>query len=150
LHGDYAGNVFRQEVGNSFNGANIQAIYSTPFLDITSPLVRKKLRDIHVFVEPEGIINLQASVKFDWKDPEKLNPTAYTLEGSDIAAAVYGGSSAIYGATGIVYGAGIFPVLREGVQGTFHSVQVSFSTNGTEAPYAIQTLLYEFTPLGRR
>jgi hypothetical protein len=150
IHGDYAGNVFRQERGNSFNGADITAVYTTPYLDINSPMIRKKMRDVHVFIEPEGTVNIQAAVTYDWADPDKLNPAAYTLEGSDVAAAVYGGASAIYGATGIVYGAGVYPVLKEGIQGTFYSAKISFSTTGTEAPYAIQTLIYEFTPQGRR
>jgi hypothetical protein len=150
LHGDYDGNVFRQEIGNSFNDDNIQAVYSTPYIDLQTPLIRKKMRDVHVFIEPEGLVNLQAVVNYDWRDPNKLNPNSYTLEGSDVAASVYGGADAIYGASGIVYGGGIFPVIREGVQGTFYSIQISFSTNGTEAPYAIQTLMYEYTPQGRR
>lgn len=150
LHGDYAGNVFRQELGNNFNGDNIQAVYATPYLDINSPLIRKKMRNLYVFIESEGTVDLQATINYDWKDPNKLNPTAYTLEGSDVDASIYGGTDALYGGTGIVYGAGIFPVIQEGIQGTFYSIQASFSTNGTEAPYAIQTLIYEFTPQGRR
>ena len=150
LHGDYDGNVFRQEIGNDFNGANITAIYTTPFIDFQAPLIRKKMRGIFAFIEPEGAVDIQASVKYDWKNPDVLNPTTYTMEGTDVGASIYGGSSAVYGGTGIVYGGGVYPVLSSGIQGSCYSAQISFSTTGTEAPYAIQTLMYEFTPQARR
>lgn len=150
LHGDYDGNVFRQEVGNSFNGGNITAVYSTPFIDFGYPMIRKTMRDVHLWIEPEGEVDIQASIKYDWKNPDILNPTAYNLEGSSVATSLYGSSTTLYGSSGFIYGGGIFPVLKEGIQGSCQSIQISFSTSGTEAPYAIQTIIYEFTTRARR
>jgi len=43
LHGDYDGSVYIQETGNSFNGASVTSIYSSPFLTFVTLSPRKPL-----------------------------------------------------------------------------------------------------------
>lgn len=150
LHGDYDGFVFRQEQGNDFNGNVISAIYRTPYLDFNAPMIRKKFQQLHAFIEPEGEVDISVAVSFDWRDPDVAIPDNFLLEADSSNAAIFGNAGAIYGATGIIYGGGLFPVLDQYMTGTARSIQLTFSTSGTEAPYAIQTLLYEFIPQGRR
>jgi len=40
FHGNYAGIVYEQEVGNSFATAEITAIYTTPYLDFGDTEIR--------------------------------------------------------------------------------------------------------------
>lgn len=150
IHGDYDGYVFRQEQGNDFNGAVISAIYRTPYLDFGEPMIRKSFRQLHAFIEPEGEVDISTTVSFDWRDPDVAIPDGFVLEADTSNAAIYGNTGAKYGATGIIYGGGLFPVLDQYMTGSGRSIQLTFSTSGTEAPYAIQTLVYEFIPQGRR
>lgn len=149
IHGDYAGNVYRQEVGSSFNGGEIQATYSTPHLDFGEPMIRKKLRDIHAFVRSEGTVNLVVSLSFDWGDNDKPVPDSDVITDAENTAYQYGDGSQ-YGDVGVVYGAGIYPLLKKSTQGTARAFQLTFSTAGTESPYSIQTIIMEFTPERRR
>lgn len=150
IHGDYDGFVHRQEQGNDFNGAVISAIYRTPYLDFDGPMIRKKFQQVHAFIEPEGEVDVSVAVSLDWRDPDVPVPDNFILEADSSNAAIYGNTGAKYGATGIIYGGGLFPVLDQYMTGTGRSIQLSFSTSGTEAPYAIQTLVFEFIPQGRR
>lgn len=150
LHGDYNGFVFRQEQGSSFNGEIIAATYRTPYLDFGAPLIRKTMGKIYAFIEPEGDVNISCTVSYDWRSPNVLNPEGLSLESDATLAAIYGSSTVTYGGTGIIYGGGIYPVLEENIPGSCFSIQLTFTTTGTEESYAIQTLLYEFRPQGRR
>lgn len=147
LHGDYDGNVFRQEVGNNFNGESIESVYSTPFLDFGDAGVRKTMRKIRLFVRPEGFMQINVRIVYDWEDPLKLNPDTYAIE-SDVASAgaIYG--SAIYGTA--TYSGGKTPVLISNVEGSGFSVQIKYSSVDTNPSYTIQGTLFEFHAEGRK
>jgi hypothetical protein len=147
LHGDYEGNVFRQESGNDFNGSPIEAIYSTPFLDFGDAGVRKTMRRIRVFVRPEGLMHINAKLVYDWQEPTKLNPDTYAIEiGTSGTESLYG--TGVYG-TG-VYSGGTIPVLVTDVSGSGMSVQIKYSTVDTNPSYTIQGTLFEFHVEGRK
>lgn len=150
LHGDYDGYVYRQEQGNDFDGEVISAVYRTPYLDFGSPLMRKTFHKLYAFIEPEGEVDISVTVSFDWRDPTVKDPDGFTLEADTSNAAIYGNVSATYGGSGIIYGGGLFPVLKQNMVGSANSVQLTFSTSGTEAPYAIQTLIYQYKEQGNR
>lgn len=147
LHGDYDGNVFRQESGSDFNGSEIEAIYTTPFLDFGDAGVRKTMRKIRLFVRPEGIMNINARLVYDWEEPTKLNPDTYSIESDPgSVSAIYG--SALYGSA--VYSGGTTPVLISNVEGSGLSVQIKYSTVDTNPSYTIQGTLFEFHVEGRK
>jgi hypothetical protein len=146
LHGTYDGMVMRQEVGNTFAGNAVEAIYATPFLDFGAAGVRKTMRKIRLFVRPEGEMIISARLVYDWNDISKLNPTTYGIETDTSSLARYG--TAVYGTS--VYSAPGTPVLISNVEGSGFSVQVRYSTVDTNAPYTIQGALYDFSVEGRK
>lgn len=146
IHGDYAGNVYRQEQGNSFNGLPIEAIYSTPFLDFGAPGVRKTMRKMRLFIRPEGNIVVGMKLNFDWLDPEKINPAVYPLSQNYSDTSIY--DVAIYDIG--LYGSLPVPVLVSNVQGSGWSTQIKFTTSDTNAAYTIQGMLYEFSVEGKK
>lgn len=147
IHGDYDGNVFRQEVGNDFNGTAVDAVYSTPFLDFGDAGIRKTTRKVKLFVRPEGLVSININLVYDWGDTIKLNPNAYTL--SDDASS----SSSLYGTAiwdSSTYSGATIPILIENLQGSGHSVQFIYYTSDNNPPYTIQGALYEFSVEGRK
>jgi hypothetical protein len=147
LHGDYDGNVFRQESGNDFNGNPIEAVYSTPFLDFGDAGVRKTMRKIRLFVRPEGTMQINAKLVYDWQEPTKLNPDTYAIESDlTVGGSTYG--TAIYGTA--TYSGGTTPVLISNVEGSGFSVQIKYSTVDTNPSYTIQGTLFEFHVEGRK
>jgi hypothetical protein len=145
LHGDYNGKIYRQESGPDFDGQPVQAIYSTPFLDFGAAGVRKTMKKIKLFVRPEGNLNLNAQIVYDWQDADKLNPNTYTIE-STTSASLYG--SAVYGTA--TYSTPATPVLSTTVEGSCFSMQVKYTTFDINAPYTIQGALYDYTVEGKK
>lgn len=147
LHGDYDGRVYQQEVGNSFDGMPVEAVYTTPYLDFGDAGLRKTMRKIKLFVRPEGSMTVGTRLTYDWMDPEKLNPDPYSIgSGVSDSISVYG--TAIYDHS--TYSSLNVPVLISNVQGSGFSVQMSYFTSDTKPPYTIQGALYEFNVEGRK
>lgn len=145
LHGDYDGVVYRQEIGNSFNGSNINAIYRTPYLDFGDVFIRKTLHKIFLFVKPEGVTTLNTKITYDWDDDTVTNPNVYTLP-TEISGDEYG--EGVYGT--MTYASTPSPILIKNVEGSGFSNRITISTNDTNACYSIQGITYEYVPNGRK
>lgn len=139
VHGGHDGKVYRQEQGSSFNGADILAQYHTPYLDFGEPALRKTLKSIGLFTRPEGSVNIDLSINYDWGILDRINPTGYELQSTgDIVTYGY----AVYGTDS--YGGISAPTMYTNIQGSGKSAQLRFQTNGTEPSYTIQSLLFVF------
>jgi hypothetical protein len=149
LNGDYDGNLYRQEVGNTFAGAPIPAIFSTPYLDFGDTEVRKVLHKINVFLRPEGPVDIGVLLRYDWGDSGTAVPNSYESE-SDGAPIVYGGRNIRYGGEGVLYGGSTRPIIIQDIQGSGFSVRATFVCSGVFAPFSIQGLIFEFAIAGRR
>lgn len=148
LHGDYDGKIYKQEVGNSFNGQNIIGIYATPYLDYGDTEVRKILRKVNTFVRAEGPLTIGLSFDYDWGDDNTPRPASY--EDSSAGAPVrYNDTVSEYGDANVVYGGADKPVFTTTVQGSGFSARTTFVTNGQFAPHSIQGVVYEFSISGR-
>lgn len=149
LHGDYEGFVYRQEQGNDFAGMEISATYKTPYIDFSDPLTRKTMGKIYAFIEAEGDILVNFNVSYDWGDTRVSSPDPSLLESDAGLSVTYGNPDVEYD-SGVVYGGSVFPLFLSNVVGSCFSIQLTFNTVGSEEPYSIQTLLYEFRPQGKR
>jgi len=149
LHGDYDGRVYRQEVGNNFDGEDIVSIYSTPYLDFGDTEIRKVLHKINTFIRAEGPFTLNVTLDYDWGDTEVAKPSAYS-QSSTGAPTVYGGRSIDYGGDNVQYGGNSKPVMLSDIQGSGYSARATFVTVGQSAPHSIQGMVFEFALAGRR
>jgi len=149
LHGDYDGRVFRQEVGNSFNGSDIVSIYSTPYLDFSDTQIRKVLHKINTFVRAEGPFTLNISISYDWGDQFTAQPSSYT-QSSTGAPTVYAGRNINFGGDNVQYGGNSRPVMLSDIQGSGYSSRLTYVTVGQSAPHSIQGMVFEFSLAGGR
>lgn len=145
IHGDYQGRVYRQEVGASFDGRSINAVYATPFIDFGESQMRKTIRTINVFTRPEGPVEISMGLNYDWGIKTVHNPPTYELRSSG-SLSTYG--DAIYGQS--TYGGAINPIMISNVEGSGFSVQLVFHTNDTSQPYTIQGIVFEYSIDGRQ
>lgn len=148
LHGGYDGGVYQQEVGNSFNGENILSIYETPFLTFGDAKIRKMLRTISIYYRLEGSLEMNIGAKFDWNDAEVLSPINFTQ--SNISTVSIYGDGSKYG-DGSVYASVIqSPLMQTDIEGSFHSVKLSFTTSDQNPSHSIQGFVLEYTTQARR
>lgn len=149
LHGDYDGNVYRQETGNSFNGTDIVSVYSTPYLDFGDAGIRKSIRQINTFIRAEGPFVLNLALSYDWGDYNTARPSTYTQESTG-APTAYGSRNIRYGGVNVIYGGSEKPIMTTDVQGSGFSMRATFVTVGQYDPFSIQGLVIDFTSAGRR
>jgi hypothetical protein len=149
LHGDYDGRVYRQEVGNSFDGEDIVSVYSTPYLDFGDTEIRKVLHKINTFIRAEGPFTLNVTLDYDWGDIEVAKPSAYS-QSSTGTPTVYDGRSISYGGDNVQYGGSSKPVMLSDIQGSGYSARATFVAFGQSAPHSIQGMVFEFALAGRR
>lgn len=145
LHGDFDGKVYRQEIGNDFNGANILAYYTTPYLDMGDVYTRKTLHKIMVFIRPEDEVALNMGIRFDWGDRDVLRPSPYLLE-AQVIGELYG--VAIYGTS--LYSSSPPPVLIKNIEGSNFSSSLTFTSDDMAGSFSIQAIIFEYSVNGRK
>ena len=90
LHGSYnSGYIYRQEYGNTFDGTSIMGRYRSPDLTFNDAGIRKHMQKVLVNYKPESTIDADLFLRYDYEDPDIINPSAYALDSSDVAS-IYG------------------------------------------------------------
>ena len=149
LHGDYNGGVYRQEMGEDFNGDGIIGIYSTPYYDFGDTEVRKILRKLNTFIRAEGPLEMNISVTYDWDDSSTAKPPSY-VEESEGAPVIYAGRNIEYAGINVKYGGNDKPIMTTDIQGSGNAVKVTYVTLGLgNSSHSIQGMVFEFSVAGR-
>lgn len=149
VHGGYDGFVYQQELGNSFNGASILAVYQTAPLTLEDPEIRKALKKLDLFFRIEGVTNISASLIYEFEFGSQIQtpPVMFTSPSSLFA---YDDAGTKYDDVAI-YSTGILtPEVSNNVQGSGFIVQILFTTSDTNPSYSIQAITLQFRPLSRR
>ena len=145
IHGGDGGYVYRQELGNDFDGTAVGGKYRSPDLSFGDPGIRKHMHRVLVSYKPEASISADMFLRYDYEDPDAPRPAAYSLTASDIVA-VYG--TGVYGTA--TYGGQSEPLLRQSVEGSGFTVALRVDDNGTTAPYALRGFQMEYQTGARR
>lgn len=148
IHGDYNGKVYRQEIGDDFDGQPVVSIYSTPYLTLGDPTLRKLVREVTSFYRVEGSYDMSISFDFDWARDDVLEPDAYSQ--ANITSGVTYNNGYLYNQGNTYVGGSLSPVITTSVEGSWKSIKINFSTSDTNAPHTIQGFVIEFTPQARR
>ena len=150
LHGGFDGYIYRQEKGNDFNGTSIMGRYRSPDLTFGDAGIRKHMQRVVLNYKPEGTIDADLFVRYDYEDKNSTRPAAYELDTSDVVA-LYG--SATYGAgtsnTG-TYGGLSEPLVRQAVEGSGFAVALRINDGGTTPPYSLKGFQLEYQLGARR
>jgi len=148
-HGDYNGYVYNHDVGASFNPSgtttNIKAVYQTPNYDFGDIGTRKTVKYVRISFSPEGEIQPNLRMRFDYDDTNITQPPDYALTSIPLPA-IFG--AALFGAA--TFGATNDPMVRQAVEGSGNTVSFRIQSTDTNAPYAINGLYIDYMPSGRR
>lgn len=149
IHGDYNGGVYRQEMGNSFNGNSILSIYTTPYLDFGNTNIRKLNRTVHTFTRFEGFCEILVGVKLDWGDKRIISsPNERITDFKDNTRYDY--RNAVYDDSSTVYGDSDISVIKKNIRGSGFSTQLSFVSEGIFDPFIIQGFVLAFSTKGKQ
>jgi hypothetical protein len=136
IHGDSIGYVFRQEVGNDFDGRDIFSLFQTPFYYMDDPAVRKSFYDVDTYMRSEGEVTVNMAVDYDYSNPSVTIGSDYELSTAG-AAAYY--DKATYDTTDI-YDGNPSPVESTTISGSAKSISVRYVANNTKPSHTIQAI----------
>jgi hypothetical protein len=145
LHGDYNGYVYRDEQGSTFDGETILGRYRSPDLTAGDPGVRKAFQRVIINYAPEGVVNSDLFLRYDYESAQSPRPEAYPFDSTKVAA-LYG--IGLYGV--VTYGGQTDPLVRQPVEGSGFSVALRVVDSGVSAPYSLKGFQLEYTTAARR
>jgi hypothetical protein len=144
-HGSEDGWVYLHDVGNSFDGEDIEAEWQSPDSHFGDLGVRKTLHYFNLALTNEGQVDLSMQVVFDFADRQTTQPppVAISITG---APAIFG--VAEFGAAD--FGDVSSPLRRTPLQGSGHSMSFKFYSKGQLPPHTIHGYHVEIMPSGRK
>jgi len=144
--GSDTGYVYQMESGDSFDGADIEAFFRLAYTDLGSPRVRKRFHRANFGLEAQSTVTLQVKPDFQFEStgtipPIDFTPVTFSTPGSLLGTGLLG--SFILGASYITEGQADLPG---------HGVYVStfFYSVGTQPPWEVESVSYDYTPRRRR
>lgn len=125
--------IYVMDSGNTFDGTNITATYSTPYYTINDPKVRKSFLKLTMTVEPEGNVTTTVDTLLNYNKSDVIQPPSVVL-----------------GTTSSTYGDTSSPSYETLLIGNGESVSLKFSSNTSIPPYVIQSFSIEYSNADRR
>ncbi len=142
------GYVYKMESGNSFDGANIIASFSTPFVPVTDPRLRKAFYKLFLYTDPQGAVTTSVNLKFDFDDEGVVQPDTIVLSNQTDTTSLFGSSTAVYGSA--IYGTKLKKLFQTQVVGAGFTVSLQFTSDSTNPPFALDAATLEFSTFDRR
>lgn len=139
------GFVYLMESGSSFDGADINAKFYSPYIPINDPTVRKTAYKVSTFYDPEATFSGVLSLKYNFNDPGVIQPNSVEIGAGGIFS-YYG--TAVYGSAN--FGATPETVVSRQVTGSFDTVSLQYEFDGTDQPFILDTVLIEFRTNDRK
>jgi hypothetical protein len=145
------GYIYKMEIGSAFDGANIEAIYESPYMPIADPQVRKTFYKLTSYVEPTGTMSLDIGVKFDFNTSTNtgvMTPAVQTISSTGNALFTFGSTSSVYGTA--TYGGQFDNVYNNNLIGSGKTISLRFSDLSTNPSFTLDTAVIEFQPNDRQ
>ena len=138
------GFVYSHDSGNTFNDTDIVAVFQLADMMLGDPNFRKTLHYVDTYLNIEGLADLSFQILYDEPFSNAPNTEVY---GTDVSAGLSLYDLAIYDTD--VYDAGKDIVERTPVQGSGKLVSFVFQSNGSSAPFTVQSLNISYFLNGR-
>jgi len=143
------GYLYRAENdAKDFDDNNIATTFATPFFPINDPRLRKTIYKAQFYLDPEGRVNFDLNLKYDFDESGSTIMPAVTFTNASDSTAQFYGIAAFGDAT---YGAKLQKVFSAQTTGSGYTVSAQFEAdNNTDVPYALDALTLEYATHARR
>jgi hypothetical protein len=140
------GYVYRLEQANTFDGENIPATFTTPYLPINDPEVRKTVYKAALYIDPDGSFDMDMTTLFDFNELGIVQPGTTEFNNTTQTVSFYGRSE--YGTA--QYGGRLKFKFDANLTGSGFVVGFQFTSNSQDPPYSLDTLVLQYGTYGRR
>jgi hypothetical protein len=134
------GYVYRMDVGSSFDGMNIPAIYYTPFFAVTDPRVRKTFYRLTTYVDPEGSLGGSVTPRLDFDDKGVIQPSEVTFDANIASGSRYGTS--VYGIS--TFGGKLRNTITAQLVGSGFTLSLQYTFDGVDPPFSLDAIAIEY------
>lgn len=145
------GYVYELEVGSSFDGQPIEAIYESPYMAVTDPRTRKTFYKLTTYVELEGTVSLTLGVKYDFDRDRGFNviqPQVDTISSTGTSVFFFGSPASVFGTA--TYGGILDNVYENNLVGSGKTISLRISDNSTNPSFSLDTAILEFAQNDRQ
>lgn len=140
------GYIYRLEQSNTFDGGNIPATFTTPYLPINDPEVRKTVYKAALYIDPDGSFDMDMTTLFDFNEVGVVQPGTIEFNNTTQTVSFYGRSE--YGTA--QYGGRLKFKFDANLTGSGFVVGFQFTSNSQDPPYSLDTLVLQYGTYGRR
>ena len=140
------GYLYKMEDGNSFDGTNIQTNFSTPFLPMNDPRIRKTFYKMNIYTDAKGSVGLNSSLKLDFDNEGSIQPQQISLTNATSAASFYG--TATFGTD--TFGSKLKTLFESQVIGSGFVASLQFTSDSTDPPFSLDAITLEYGTNTRR
>ena len=141
------GYLYQMESGNSFDSANIQTTFATPFMPINDPRVRKTFYKMFLYTDPQGSVSFETSLKLDFDQKNSVQPTQINFNNTTGQVAFYG--QATFGSTA-VFSSKLQTLFETQVIGSGFVVSLQYTSDSTDPPFSLDAITLEYSTNTRR
>jgi hypothetical protein len=136
------GYVYEMETGSSFDGANIEAIYESPFMPINDPQIRKTFYKMTLYATPTGNTSIGLNIKYDFDSDTAIQPSTQVISSTGTSVFFYGASNARYNTA--TYGGELDKVYNTNLIGSAKTIAIRIEDNSTNSTFTLDTALLEY------
>tara|TARA_R100001510_G_scaffold57747_1_gene67399 strand:+ start:2018 stop:4198 length:2181 start_codon:yes stop_codon:yes gene_type:complete len=142
------GFLYQLEDGsNNFDGKNIVTTFSTPFMPISDPRIRKTFYKMFLYTDPQGSVSFDVSLKLDFDQKDSVQPTKIDFNNQTGQVAFMG--QATYGSTA-VYSTKLKTLFETQLIGTGFVVSLQFTSDSSDPPFSLDAITLEYGTNTRR
>jgi hypothetical protein len=137
--------------GNSFDGAEIESIYESPYMPISDPQIRKTFYKMTLYTNPTGNMSLDLNLKFDFASPnnrQTIQPDTIRIDSSSSGTFNYGAADAVFGTA--TFGGDVDQVYNKNVIGSGKTIAIRIEDLSTNPTYTLDTAILEFSQEDRQ
>ena len=140
------GYLYQMEQGSSFDGGNISSSFSTPYLPINDPRIRKTFYKMFLYTDPQGSVTFNSSLKLDFDQKDSIQPQQISINNSTGSVAFYG--SGTFGTA--TFGTKLLSLFETQLVGSGFVVSLQFTSDSTDPPYSLDAITLEYGTNTRR
>ena len=136
------GYVYKMDQGTSLDGANIDAIYESPYMPINDPQLRKTFYKLDFYIKPFGAINIDAGIRFNQNRIGYIQPPTFSITDTGGVVGIFGDNTSIYNTA--IYGAPRTQSYVNQVVGSGETVAIRIEDKSADASFLLDTAIFEF------
>ena len=133
------GYVYEMETENSLDGANIEALFYTPYFSFGDPRLRKTFYKLTTFLDPDGSVSGFVSPRLDFDEISVIQPNSISLSSQATTASFYG--TAVYGTS--TYGGKLQYTFTNQLVGSGFTFSLQYEFDSTDPPFSLDSLAIE-------